>query len=355
VRGNDLKAPQPEAQGEISVTANLDLIESLYQQIDSVLEPLVPVGSACALIDYPYFPNVGDNAIWLGQWQYLRSRAAKVVYSCDHLTYSRESMAASINPETIILLQGGGNFGDLYPLHQQIRESVVADFPHNKIIAMPQSIYFRNPERRKQAKLILDAHPDLTILVRDRRSLELARQEFRNASALCPDMAFALGRLTRFAPKEEIFCLLRRDAEALGHSMPVKFESLSTADWYGERDSLQAFRQLLLGHRQWLRNWWQRSISCRELVYSLLAKQRLARGCRALSSGRVVITDRLHGHLLCLLMGIPHVVMDNSYGKLKDCYETWTGRSKLVQWADSPADALRAADSLAGSVGVHAN
>lgn len=70
------------------------------------------------------------------------------------------------------------------------------------------------------------------------------------------------------------------------------------------------------------------------------AAKRLRRGCATLSEGRVVITDRLHAHILSLLLGIPNVILDNSYGKVRDFHQTWTSGSDLVTLAADPAQAM---------------
>ena len=49
----------------------------------------------------------------------------------------------------------------------------------------------------------------------------------------------------------------------------------------------------------------------------------LARGLDLLGSAEVVITDRLHGHILCSLLQKPHVVMNNANGKVFGYLETW--------------------------------
>jgi len=49
-----------------------------------------------------------------------------------------------------------------------------------------------------------------------------------------------------------------------------------------------------------------------EGTYLWAAGARLRRGCDVLSQGRVVIADRLHGHILSLLLGLPHVLMNNT-------------------------------------------
>jgi hypothetical protein len=84
------------------------------------------------------------------------------------------------------------------------------------------------------------------------------------------------------------------------------------------------------------------------------------RGCRILGEGRVVVTDRLHGHILCLLMNIPHVLIGDKYGKIESFYDAWTKSCDLTVWADSLMDALAAGRTLArapdGSAGSeHAN
>jgi pyruvyl transferase EpsO len=53
----------------------------------------------------------------------------------------------------------------------------------------------------------------------------------------------------------------------------------------------------------------------------------------------VVITDRLHAHILSLLLGIPNIILDNSYGKVRDFHETWTSGSDIVTMATSPEHA----------------
>jgi pyruvyl transferase EpsO len=66
----------------------------------------------------------------------------------------------------------------------------------------------------------------------------------------------------------------------------------------------------------------------------------------------VVVTDRLHGHILSVLLGIPHVLMDNSYGKNESFYATWTHDLDLVRWAKGGDDPLQLAQSLVTDLAV---
>src|SRR3546814_7988516 len=91
-----------------------------------------------------------------------------------------------------IVLHGGGNFGDLYPIHQEFRERIVEQFPRNRIVIMPQSIHFKNPARLAEDARRFAAHRNLTITVRDLDSERLVREHFSNLVHLVPDMAHQL-------------------------------------------------------------------------------------------------------------------------------------------------------------------
>jgi exopolysaccharide biosynthesis predicted pyruvyltransferase EpsI len=54
----------------------------------------------------------------------------------------------------------------------------------------------------------------------------------------------------------------------------------------------------------------------------------------------VIVTDSLHAHTLGLMLGIPTVVTDNNYGKLRGTFETFTHAAPLARWADTPEAAL---------------
>ncbi len=321
--------------------AREDLITSLSRKISGILSPLIPRGSSVALVDFPNHPNVGDSMIWLGERSYLDSIGVSIVYACDHSNYSQGELTTRLK-DGIILIHGGGNFGDLYPHHHSLREAVVKAFPQNKIIQLPQSIFFKDRTNLERAVDVLDGHPDFTLLAREKQSFEFARNEFHARCILCPDSAFMLGALDRpktlllsslFAPsRKEILWLSRTDGESRGGSFPPIGPKVERTDW------LEEPKLIVEPNRSTLE------------AYDFLAKERMRRGSRLLSRGNIVITDRLHGHILSLLLGIPHIILDNSYGKMKSFYETWTKDVTSVHWADSPEEALALARSYRGTL-----
>lgn len=322
------------------------VVESLRRRIEDTLRPLVRSAEKVALVELPNHGNVGDSAIYLGELVCLASLGLpRPRFICDFGTYNRTELARCIGPNGLILLTGGGSFGDVWPALQERREEIIRSFPVNPIIQLPQTIHFGRSDTLRNARRILNAHPNLTLLVRDLRSLEIARNEFRAPSMICPDMAFSLGPLTRPGPAgRPVLWLLRTDKTGVVEA--PRAADGARADWPDERTMLlrKVIYPVTVACRRDRPSRFVRPLMTR--LYARLARQRLQRGLRILASGHVVVTDRLHGHILSLLLGIPHVLLDNSYGKLSSFYETWTTDVDDVRWADSSAEALAHATDL---------
>ncbi len=334
--------PHPRVRTATSTDADRrvrTLVHALGERLDRTIRPLLAGVTRAALLDVPTHQNVGDSAIHLGTLALLRRAGVRVCYACSIATYSRDTLARRLG-DGVILLSGGGSLGDLWPLHQQLREQVLADFPDVPVIQLPQSLHFREAAALARARTAFGAHRRLTLLLRDNRSLAAARNTFDAPTDVCPDLAFALGPLSRpVAPRARVVWLARRDREAAPHAHAG---SHPTVDWAARRGSPLS-RVERLGYRV-------TSAHPRIEPYAngplmrlgvLACRERVRSGCAMLAAGDTVITDRLHGHILSLLLGIPHAVLDNSYGKVRWFYETWTHEAPIARWAETPADAVR--------------
>lgn len=321
-------------------------MRSLRTQVLETLRPFIARLDTYALIDFPNYPNVGDSAIYLGQLECLRALGApRPRFICDFRTYDRAELARRIGPAGTILLTGGGSFGDLWPTAQDLREEIARAFPRNPIVQLPQTIHFEATGALQRARSALAGHSNFTLLVRDRRSLEIAGTEFRARAVLCPDVAFALGPLVRpRRPLHPAVWLLRTDKEsAMASEVPSPGPRV---DWLDEPPT--RLRALSYALTEAVRRPALRRLARPLLrgVYEPLARQRLRRGLHTLAAGRVVVTDRLHGHILSLLLDIPHVVLDNSYGKLSSFVDTWTTGIDGVHRAGSLTEASEIAGQL---------
>jgi exopolysaccharide biosynthesis predicted pyruvyltransferase EpsI len=59
----------------------------------------------------------------------------------------------------------------------------------------------------------------------------------------------------------------------------------------------------------------------------------------------VLVTDRLHGHIMATLLGKPHVVIDNFYGKIANFIKAF-GKDDVTLSAENFAQAHEMAQQL---------
>jgi exopolysaccharide biosynthesis predicted pyruvyltransferase EpsI len=325
----------------------------MMQRIDAVLGALLEPGRPVALVNYPNHQNPGDNAIWLGAQATLARLNVPVGYTSDWSAFSEAAMRRAIGSGTL-LLNGGGNFGDVYAGQQQLREHVLERCTDRRVIQLPQSIWFRSRAGVERLRRLCASHPDFILLVREQQSHRLAGRWFDAPAILCPDMAFGLGPLARPAgARQPLLWLGRHDAEAVARTVPagVPLRDWITADASAgmsaaERRILQLNRKLVrfvAGDRGRT----ERRGRALAATFGPLAAAWVRRGIEIVSSADIVITDRLHAHVFAILLGIPHVVLDNSYGKVRSTFDTWTSECGLAAWANDGGAALRSAFHLA--------
>jgi exopolysaccharide biosynthesis predicted pyruvyltransferase EpsI len=333
------------------VTIAAAYVQTVEGALDDVLGRWIPHGVPVALVDVPTHTNVGDHAITLGELAYLRRAGNTVRYLAAIDDYSPERLRER-QGDTVILIHGGGNLGDLWPHHQLFRERVLRDFPSTRVVQLPQSIKFESNKSLERARRAFGRHPDFTLLVRDADALSFANQYFDCNVELCPDSAFALGpQARRREPDTDVLVLARTDHEA--HTpFPRQVDGSSEiVDWLD--DTSRTFRAVRLGGGQLgakarrARLPFALASPLLRHAYQMLARDRVEFGLSLLSRGRAVVTDRLHGHILCTLLGIPHVIRDTGYGKVAAFHAAWTADSSVATVRDTHEDAMAAAHELA--------
>jgi pyruvyl transferase EpsO len=178
------------------------VVQELAARARRVLSGLLGERQGYALVDFPNHSNVGDSAIWVGEVSALAGIGlGPPRYVADLATFSPATLRARVG-DGPVLIHGGGNLGDLWPRHQQLREHVVLSSPRNPVIQLPQSIEFRSPEAEERARAVFEGHGAFTLLARDERSLSRARESLGVDAVLCPDLAFCLPPMPPPAPPE---------------------------------------------------------------------------------------------------------------------------------------------------------
>jgi pyruvyl transferase EpsO len=283
-------------------------------------------------LDIPVHGNIGDLLIYRGTLAFFRKNALRVVSMRPCFGPLRRA-----EPEAVIVMHGGGNFGDLYGHHQAFRKHVIRTHPDHRVIVLPQTIHFQQARAFDDTRRIFERHRDLHLFVRDKSSLASARLLTEQAS-LMPDMAHQLYPLPRPSrAREGTLHVCRTDAESTG-SVCMRLAGASLRfDWpqlVSARTTMT--RKTIAGLARAkvplatpvLMRWW--ATKSADLV---------ERAIQAFDTFAHVVTDRLHGHILASLLDIPSTVLDNNYGKNHGYVRAWTMQSPLTMLADTGAPA----------------
>lgn len=352
----------------------------IKKSLHSALKPLGGF-EQYALLDYPDYNNVGDHLIWLGTLFYLKDVLnTEINYVASIKGFSATEMEQRVG-KAPILLQGGGNLGDTWAKYQEFREQIITQYPDRPIFILPQSIYFSDLKALKRAADVFNSHPNLTVFVRENQSLEVAQQYFTNCQIiLAPDLAFQMVGLlesSKISQKSSILYHCREDCELNPAFSPtaLKLTDLvvedwssykwlyrekfaQSSDWYWRTPGLvrlvrEGWQRGLANPGEWVsrQSWQHHPCSTKFNTFDNPSLHRrswglMHSGIYQLKQYRLVITNRLHGHILCLLLGIPHVFLPNAYYKNESFYRTWTQSVEFCRFVKDATQVKEAVQEL---------
>ena len=279
-----------------------------------------------------FYQNLGDMALTFAQRLFLSNEFpdANIILISSGNTYNASKYVKKyIRPDDIVTTLGGGNMDDMYVSLEEARLHVIRSFPNNRIISFPQTFAFSDTVfGKKQQEIshkIYSKHKDLTIFVREPYSLEKIKKSFPDVKiGYCPDIVLLLNKIEPRCERHGVLCCLRSDKEQYIQS--------------GQREHLI----------QAISNEFQ-DVSIRDTVDVALEEctedrfeQTLEDFWDMLRHKEVVITDRLHCMIFCVITGTPCVVMDNSNRKISGVYQAWLkDKVPYIRYLDTQdADAI---------------
>jgi exopolysaccharide biosynthesis predicted pyruvyltransferase EpsI len=315
--------------------------------------------STVALVNFPNHGNPGDPAIWLGSEQLLRSLGVRVRYRASHWSFDPAALRRAM-PNGTILINGGGNFGDLYAGQQATRELILREMVDYPIVQLPQSIRFVSTDRATRMANLINAHGRVTLMVRDEASRRFASDVLQLTPVESPDHVFGLGPISHPRPEEHQVSWLtwRQGAtEWREGSEPPAGASVNRVDWIeaagSAHDRFDATGRLAWRLNDRFHRTWESNLGATRRLHPVLAatfdplaRRWMSAGLDLLASSHVLVTNKLHGHILCTLLGKPHVVLDNSYGKVLGAVDRWTGALPGVHVAHDADEAWELARDL---------
>jgi exopolysaccharide biosynthesis predicted pyruvyltransferase EpsI len=318
-------------------------------QLRDSLAKRIPRDRPVALLGFSETGNCSDHATWLGETKLLGEIGVSIAYRASAQTYQRESFAVKTGKGTILL--HGGRFGEHPPVDREFRLRVLQDFP-NKTILLPQHVSSIDSPGVESVAAAVAKHPDTTIFAASRAAKDMLGRYFdAKQIELAPDAAFFLTAQNR--PRDALYDVLwlARTGRRQNDQAELAARLSSQA---AEKSVLPRFHDgveisLVVKQRPptvLLTDWSSLVFESQEarLAYHALdfdarARAYLDRALYILSLGRIVITDRVRAHILCLLLGIPHILLDDDSGKNRDFYESWSNTANLCHFALSAAEA----------------
>lgn len=296
--------------------------EKVMELKSIIMEQLIPIiNQDYYLLEVPYYTNIGDTLIWQGEMDFLNSLPyqCKGMYSLDTFNYPQ------ISKDILILFQGGGNFGDLWPKHHNFKLSVIKHYPDNQFVFLPQTVYFESDENMRECAMFLSQFKNVTICARDSVSYELLKNNFSNKILLLPDMAFCInmekwGKKTK---SQNSLLLKRMDKELKESTLLSKIsqiKNIKITDWPTMMSmdyptlNLERIKYRLKRFPCIL------DMYCRYYYRPHLIKT----GVKIIMEYSKIYSTRLHAAILAVLLNKSEIYfLDNSYGKNKSFYDTW--------------------------------
>lgn len=306
------------------------------------LKTHIPTGRPVVYFDYAVYGNVGDMLIHKATEYFFELNDNRVLDAFNLQNYER-GLDKSFPLNTVVVFQGGGNFGDLFPRHDQLRLAVLERFRQHQAVVLPQTVYFENDQSCRDTMAAYNAHDRLTLCLRDTRSYDAISGRARVRTDLLPDMAHMLAGSdwvksacadAANADPGELYFMREpwRIEETDGADNRFDVRAIDVWNWpqyltEREKQQIALARRL---HR------WDRKYFHSRLPLGFWRTRRdaiLERALAFFAAHETIHTNRLHGGLFGLLCNKPVVLYDTGYGKLKGYYSTWFTDEPRVRFA----------------------
>ncbi|WP_188399491.1 polysaccharide pyruvyl transferase family protein [Sporomusa sp. GT1] len=277
---------------------------------------------AFIVLNSPDYPNIGDHAIALAERSLLEGlNCSREIYEITSTYYKNSNVREYIKKEDVLLFTGGGYLGSLWINLEDTVRLAIDNHPDNAIIILPQSLFFENSAfGRRECQLsqeIYNRHKRLYMCLRDPFSYQLANRIFDDhiGKMFLPDAALLLNYSEEEFLRTGALLCLREDREST-----IAKES----------------RDLI--HRELQKRFTDVGIISNIVSEpSSMTKREEAvdRFIRRIKTAEVVVTDRLHTMIFCVISRTPCLVLDNISNKVFGVYG-WIKHLDYISKLDNP-------------------
>lgn len=285
----------------------------------------------------PMHSNLGDLAQCICIRQFLKENYPEyTVIEIDSKVFLnpksnlRKQLKEYIKPQDFIFFQSGYCTQDLGGVEDLMHQAVIQDYPDNRLIMLPQTVFFKTEQRRLQAGRIYNSHKHFLFLARDKVSFETAKEIFPDIPiCLYPDIVTTLiGNVKLQGRRSGILMCMRNDVE----------KYYSDEEVLELRQKLSALDTVEIIDTTIKANVNAESPELDNIILAYIAK---------LSSARLVVTDRYHGTILSLAANTPVIVVRTIDHKVSTGVDWFKGvYNEAVFYADTLDNAEKLAEMV---------
>lgn len=275
------------------------------------------------LLGTPRHTNIGDRAIAYAEKLFVKKYVGNLF--CIELPYEYPlEHIGRISAKAVIALHGGGNLGDIWLNEEEYRREIIKKYKNNRMVLFPQTVFFENKSNLNATIDIYSSAKNLTLIAREETSYAFLKENFhKNNTLLTPDIVMSLSysRVTHFKREDSVMFMLRADKERT-------IDAATGA-------VIEKYIQKKLGINTIIKSdMYTPEEDAAERSHESIVKAKL----NEIAKSKVVITDRLHGMIFCLITGTPCIVLDSKTHKTSGVYKWIEGKDieyiKLCSNAD---------------------
>lgn len=264
------------------------------------------------LMNTPEYANLGDQLIAIGELAFFHKNFPdKPIYEItqNHLIVDWEGIQKVIREDDLVLVTGGGYFGNLWEYADSLVQKIVRGVLCSVII-LPQTVFYTNDtqgvESRRIATKVYEQKHNVYAIARDVASYEIFKDFVgTDRCLLVPDMALYAMEIIPLSVRtrrKKILLCFRSDKESV-LSEAIKHEIQTYTEQMGyEVDKIDTV----------LTN----NIMYRENRYAEVMKM-----ATIIGECSLLITDRLHAMIFAIMTNTPCIVFDNVSGKVSGVYQ----------------------------------
>ncbi len=260
------------------------------------------------LCNTPVHENIGDHAIAIAEKEFIQ----KYFQDFNYIEIEEDICSSKYLPlmlkfvtkSDLIVLQGGGFMGDLWPRHEICMRRIIDLCPDVLKIIFPQTCYLTdNTENAmKEYANSYNNCKNLVFFAREKQSYEFFKTAVlpNDRCFLAPDIVLSLNRVSKNKRNGILICL-REDKESLFLTI--------------QRENMVKGIENLKKEIKFTSTIYSKALEINER--DKVFEEKL----HEFSSSELVITDRLHGMIFAAITGTPCIAFDNLSHKVSGVSE----------------------------------